>query len=619
MRYRVNRKHLRISREVLCVLVLIFVATLLRFILIYFNWPVTNSDEANMGILARHVAYNGEWPIFFYGLPYLGPLEGYIAAPLFHLFGPSTFTLRLGLLPFYPLFLICMYYLTRLLYTRKLALFTLILLCFGSVEVISRQIKAVGEYPETLFFAAFISFVISWLVLSYRPASEQGRGGAMNLVPTRRIFIYGVLGLVVGIALWVDFLILPFLATGAVLLLLFCRRELRSWAGLSLLLGIVIGAFPLICYNVTAPIQDNSIAVLLSIDRSGSQLHLPFLQQIVGTLMISLPNATGLNPLCPSQSFPYFGTPNVSCMVLQGGWGLGFLILLAIATFFVARALWRGCGGAVLLNPDWSFDERQRMIRLYCQLMLLVSAGGTILLYAISSVAAAYPAPTARYLVCVLVALPAVLWPLWHGGRGQIYRARGASVPEVNFTPNAINSVPMSHSQGWRSYRLQLTASWKASASFLVRAALLLLILLVFVLGTFDTFTQIPAAQVAYAQQNVLVQDLLHLHATRIYSEYWTCNRLIFQSQEQIICSSLDQNLNPGFDRYAPYRTIVKAAPHPAYVFPQGSSQVQLLDARMHRDSQFSNAFQRLAFEGYVIYLPRAANGAITRLQPYFS
>src|SRR5215469_9380825 len=166
MLHCLGKKHLRLSREALCIIALILVATLLRFILIYFHWPVTNSDEGNMGILARHVAYSGEWPIFFYGLPYLGPIEGYIAAPLFHLFGPSTFTLRLGLLPFFSLFLICMYFLTRLLYTQKLALFTVILLCFGSVDIISRQLKAVGEYPETLFFAAFISFVISWLVLS---------------------------------------------------------------------------------------------------------------------------------------------------------------------------------------------------------------------------------------------------------------------------------------------------------------------------------------------------------------------------------------------------------------------------------------------------------------------
>ena len=35
----------------------------------------------------------------------------------------------------------------------------------------------------------------------------------------------------------------------------------------------------------------------------------------------------------------------------------------------------------------------------------------------------------------------------------------------------------------------------------------------------------------------ILVQDLLKIGAARIYSEYWTRNRLTFHSREQIICS----------------------------------------------------------------------------------
>jgi len=558
---RLNTKRLRLRPEECCLFALILMATLLRLILIYFNWPITNSDEGNMGILARHVAYNGELPIFFYGNPYLGPVEGYLAAPLFHLFGPSTFTLRLGLLPFFPLFLVCMYYLTRLLYTQKLALFTVILLCFGSQEIIARQLKAVGEYPELLFFAAFISLIVSWLAFSYHSVSKQSRTTA------RRIFIYGVLGLVMGVALWVDLLILPFLATGLVILLLFCHRELVSWASISLLLGIMIGAFPQLYYNVTAPLKNNSIAVLLSLSHVGS--HPQPLQQIIGTLMISLPNATGFNALCLPQAFPYFGVPNVQCIVLQGGWGLGYVILWAIATFFVVRVICQGWKGTSLFNPTWEFAERQDMIRHCCQLMLLVSAGGTLVLYTLSSVSALVPAPTSRYLVCLLVATPATLWPLWNG----------------------IST--------WRTF-----VGWRASASFFIRGSLLMLILIMFILGTFRTFNEISSAQIYYRQQDQLIQKLLSLRATRIYSEYWTCNRLIFQSGEQIICSSLNENLSLGFDRYLPYRDIVRAAPHPAYVFPLGMQQTRSFDAMLHKNRQLRNAYQRLVFKGYVIYVP---------------
>src|SRR5258708_3819736 len=119
-------KRLRINIPMLCLFALVVAAAVIRFILIYNNWPTTNSDEGNMGLLAMHVAFNGEHPIFFYGLPYLGPFQGYVAALLFRLFGVSLHTLRLALLLMFPVFLVCMYFLTRLLYTRTLALFTVL-------------------------------------------------------------------------------------------------------------------------------------------------------------------------------------------------------------------------------------------------------------------------------------------------------------------------------------------------------------------------------------------------------------------------------------------------------------------------------------------------------------
>src|SRR5215469_11687503 len=86
-------------------LICIALATLLRLVLIACAWPFTESDEGNMGIVALHVAFQGDHPVFFYGAPYMGPLEGYAAAPLFRLFGASLFTLRLPLVFFFALFL----------------------------------------------------------------------------------------------------------------------------------------------------------------------------------------------------------------------------------------------------------------------------------------------------------------------------------------------------------------------------------------------------------------------------------------------------------------------------------------------------------------------------------
>ncbi len=546
-------------------LAIVATATLARFLLIYFNWPVTNSDEGNMGLLALHVAFQGDHPTFFYGLPYMAPLEGYIAAPLFRIFGVSLFTLRLGLLLLFAAFLICMYYLTRLLYTEKFALTIVILLSLGSYPIIYLQLKAFGEYPETELFSALIPLLASWLALTYY-TSFRGETIASQW---KRNLIYGFLGLIMGLALWVDFLILPIIATAGLILLLFCFRELISWAGLSLLVGATAGSFPLILYNLTAPSNQNSLNILLWIHQDGSQeiikQHLTWLHHIIGTVMISLPSITGANPDCPFNAYPLFGTPNVStlpCMVFHGTWGIGYLILLIIAISCAVSAIWQS--RQYFSSQNEVIEKRQVLILQCCRLMLLVNVTLTLFSYVTSAKSAVPPVISYRYLLYAFIAAPAILWPLWKGMRFENTQA---------------------------NKRLKLTS--------ILSGGLLLLIFLTFAIGTVRTFADIPAAQADYEQEGALVQDLLKIGATRIYSDYWTCNRLTFRSREQIICSVLDDQLNPGFDRYLPYRYLVRAAHRPAYVFAVGSSVVDVLKRQLQSPG---TRYRTFIFEGYMVF-----------------
>ncbi len=558
-------KRIHISKNERWMIAIVAVATLARFLLIYFNWPVTNSDEGNMGLVALHVAFQGDHPTFFYGLPYMAPLEGYIAAPLFRIFGVSLFTLRIGLLPLFAAFLICLYYLTRLLYTEKFALAIVILLSLGSYAIIYLQLKAFGEYPEIELFSAFIPLLASWLALT----SYSSNRGEVHLSKQQRLFIYGFLGIIVGLALWVDFLILPLVATAGLLLLLFCYRELMSWAGLIILLGIIVGAFPLILYNLTAPLDQNSLFTLLSIQHDGTKelvtQHLTWLHHIVGTVMVSLPSISGANPDCPFSAFPLYGSPNVStlpCIVFHGTWGTGYLILLIIATSYAVCAVWQY--RHYFFSQLEAFEKRQILIRQCCRLMLLGSVIITLLSYVTSPKSALPPVITYRYLLYALVAAPAILWPLWRGLRLE-----------------------------------NVQSNKKLNMSILLRGGLLLLILLTFISGTVRTFADIPSAEAAYQQEGALIQDLLKIGATRIYSEYWTCNRLAFRSGEQIVCSVLDDQLKPGFDRYMPYRFIVRAASHPTYIFPLGSRPADVLE---HQMQSSSIPYRKYIFEGYLIY-----------------
>src|SRR5712691_872746 len=117
------------NSNALVALMLIVLAVLLRIVLVSLGWPSIDSDEGTMGIMALHIAYRGEYPIFFYGQGYMGSLEAYLAAIVFHIIGPSVLALRLGVLLMFACFLASMYLLTSMLYTKKLAVVTLVILC----------------------------------------------------------------------------------------------------------------------------------------------------------------------------------------------------------------------------------------------------------------------------------------------------------------------------------------------------------------------------------------------------------------------------------------------------------------------------------------------------------
>ena len=54
-----SRKYLKIGPYGLTAGCVIFVALCIRVILLLLGWPGINSDEATMGLMARHIAYKG--------------------------------------------------------------------------------------------------------------------------------------------------------------------------------------------------------------------------------------------------------------------------------------------------------------------------------------------------------------------------------------------------------------------------------------------------------------------------------------------------------------------------------------------------------------------------------
>ncbi len=159
-------KKVNFSLYTKCAVVIIALAMLLRIVLTALGWPVTNSDESTMGLMAVHIASLKDFPIFLWGQNYMGAFEAYLGAVLFHVFGVSVFTLRLTTMLEFAVFLVSMYLLASLLYTKKIALVTLLLLNVGSVMMLYTEFMAHGGYPEILCFGAVAFLLASWLAIT---------------------------------------------------------------------------------------------------------------------------------------------------------------------------------------------------------------------------------------------------------------------------------------------------------------------------------------------------------------------------------------------------------------------------------------------------------------------
>ena len=544
-------------------IVIIACALIFRVAITAFGLPIPNSDEGAMGLEAMHIAFRGEHPVFLYGQNYMGVLEAYIGAGAYHLFGVSLFSLRISMLILFTLFLITLYFLTRLLFTRQLALFTLLLLSFASRDTLIQQLCAVGGAVETLLFGTLTLLLASWLALGSRQQDKLSQNG-------RRLAAYACLGFVMGFGLWCHVLIMPFLLAGLLLLLLFCREELFTQRrSLLLLTAFLIGVSPIIIHMLRTP-QSNIFLTAWNLFHSSpiNTSQVTIARRLSSTFLYGLPMETGLTPLCSIQELPTFGQTTLRtlpCTLEDGAWSLGYLTLLLAAYILSALALWRSWQLRRVQAQVWLSKERETFILHCARLLLLATATITLTLYIMSPATALKPWST-RYLVGLLVATPALIWPLWH----RLASDRRSS------------------------YSRRLLRVGSSSCALLLIASVLSL-------STIGIIQTTPTA-IAYNQTDAsIIQSLKHLGVRHFYANYWTCYRLMFMSKEQLICGGRDRQLHPIGNRYQPYHAVVDKDSQAAYVYAPGDPD-NLYFAQKLR--QLSILYREFTIEGYHVYLP---------------
>lgn len=563
------KKHYNTGAYGIIASIIIVCSVAFRLILLVFNYPEVNSDEGAMGIEAMHIAFQGQHPIYLYGQQYMGVLEAYVAAPFFHLFGVSALTLRIGMLILFTLFMIAAYWLSGLLYSKKLALVTLSLLSLATADMLIQQLRAVGGAIETIAFG-------SWMfVFAYLLANGAGRKDR------KRYFLYAAWGFTAGIALWVHILVLPFVLTSGLLILVFCYREWSTAAIPCLLLGLLIGGFLLIPGYSAIPnaLSTQGGGAVLQNATSAERENLPQ-KQFVSTFLWGIPLTTWMQPVCAYQDLPYLsenrsvpdpGTVStLSCSLIQGSWSAGYLLLLVSALSMASSACWKYWRQRRVHSYPLSEEEYREAVKQFARLMLLFTGVFVIGLYLHSPLSGLKPVST-RYLVGLLAITPGILWPLW-----QL-----AGLEKLRILPKA-------------------TGKWFGRAALILAA-------LVVMGSTVSTIATVPTAYADTQQQERLVQDLLNLHITRLYLEYWTCYRLMFQSQEQILCARPPYPSVVGGDRYPPDARAVQPDPktinpHVPFMFPANSYQ-EIAEFEQY-NREHGKHFLKRTLDGMVLYIP---------------
>ncbi|MEU5913718.1 hypothetical protein [Micromonospora sp. NPDC047527] len=495
--------------------------------------PPTNSDEATMGLAALHIARGEGFPVWFYGQQYMGALEAYLAAPVFALAGgPSLLGLRLPTLALYALFLLLAWRLTlRLTRDRWFGLLVVALLALGSDRVVKNQLIAGGGYPEMNVAGVTLALL----------AVDLAAGRSQ-----RRLARWAAWGFLSGLMLWVDPLVLPYvLATGAVLVG-FRHRELRGRAGALLGSAAVLGAAPLLAHSLLT--GRNPLHAVLA--AGGADASAGWADRLHGGLLLGPPLGMG------------FCDPG-SCATWQLWWALALPVLLALAAATAWRALRRPSNAPADPAPRAAAAMR---------LALVLAAVATLAAYTLSSASGLTPVESSRYLSCLLISLPALLWPVWTTalrGAGTAGARRGLGWTVAR--PVAL--VVLVATLGTAAH-----ATWRATQTA-------------------------PATRAAEARHAELVSTLRQLGVRHVRAGYWTCNRLTFASAEDVVCAVVDDTLRPGFDRYPAYRREVERATVPAWVAPTGSPLAARLDERLRAAP---NSLGVVTTDGWRIYLPRA-------------
>lgn len=224
--------------------VVIIAGMVLRLDFMQASGFVIDSDEAIVGLMAKHLLEGASVPVFYYGQHYMGSLEPLCVAFAFALFGISSFTLQLVPLIFSAVLIGVVYRLGREVSGPVAGRVAALLCAFPPAALVVWSFKARGGFVELLVIGALaLLFTVRWF-----------RKGATDMKYPALIWF------LLGLGWWVNNQIIFFIGAisvfGTLRVLHAWRKSQVSAKQISVLSGVCLGAFllgslPYWTYNVS--------------------------------------------------------------------------------------------------------------------------------------------------------------------------------------------------------------------------------------------------------------------------------------------------------------------------------------------------------------------------------
>lgn len=216
---------------------------------IYGAWCLRNNLNPDAGVVAlmvKHMAEGRDFPVFFYGQPYMGSFEPLVSAALCRIFGYSGFLVCMGTALLGLLTLPFIYRWARDLDSRAAGIAALAWCLVGPGGYFHYQVSPRGGYAATLFFGTVALWLGSRMIV-------RDRQGYPQAAPW-----YFLLGLLAGLGWWSNQLIAAALVTIALLFALillarfFGRTASAYWRHIGIAgLGFLLGSLPFWLWNAT--------------------------------------------------------------------------------------------------------------------------------------------------------------------------------------------------------------------------------------------------------------------------------------------------------------------------------------------------------------------------------